>query len=94
MADSYMTTPVLWLKEDAVITVSQVPTYNAVNIRNADELILSIMTHPTLTLGLVRLRDALNEILEGVPTPPEDEVIGLTHDTPEEERHPDDNYTR
>jgi hypothetical protein len=24
------------------------------------------------------LRDALNEILEGVPTPPEDEVIGLT----------------
>jgi hypothetical protein len=58
------------------------------------------------------LRDALNEILEGVPlpdngpwpypveagtpvpTPPEDEVIGLTNDTPEEERHPDDNYTR
>lgn len=24
------------------------------------------------------LRDALNEILEGVPVPPEDEVIGLT----------------
>jgi hypothetical protein len=28
------------------------------------------------------LRDALNEILEGVPTPPEDEVIGLTNDKP------------